>query len=552
MTAVLADDGILILGHRNPDTDASVSAHAYANFLTRTERYDEPVTPGVTGPLGPQASYVFQRAGVDHPMLITDLRPQVRHVARPATDYLTTNHRLRDAMTLLIRTGHSMLPVLNSEHRLQCVFSHRQDASRFLLGFDAASVLSTLLDWEDLAALPGATALGRQPESPELTGNLHIALESTGEPAADDVYVCGSLDSVARITSPRTPKWILTVSSDAPSQAGVEALNRRGSYVIHYQNSLTNLLSSLTGQVRLGSLSLAGGACVGETDFVHDVRDIIRGARHALPVVNAEQTLTGVVSAGDLRNAPKRKLILVDHFESSQSARGVEQAEILEIVDHHHIGDIVTSAPARVDCRPVGSTSTIITLKHEEDGIEPTREVATLLLGGLVSDTLCLTGPTTTDTDRRIGPKLAEIAGVELQDFGLDVLRAGDDLMTAEPADIWSRDRKTFSIRNQKFSVAQLETVSLESLPEERLNAFRNEMVADARKNQWLLSLLVVTDVLTGNSWITAVESSSATGVLKEAFGDEHPRADWTLAEGIVSRKKQVIPRLMKSLAENS
>jgi manganese-dependent inorganic pyrophosphatase len=172
----LVNEGILVLGHRNPDTDASVSAYAYASFLQRTERYGDPVTAGVTGPLGPQASYVFQRAGVEHPQLVTDLRPQVRHVARRATDYLTTSDRLRDAMTLLIQTGHSMLPILNRENQLQCVFSHRQDASRFLLGFDAASVLSTLLDWNDLSALPGATAVGQQPESPELTGHLHIAL----------------------------------------------------------------------------------------------------------------------------------------------------------------------------------------------------------------------------------------------------------------------------------------------------------------------------------------------------------------------------------------
>jgi manganese-dependent inorganic pyrophosphatase len=549
---VLANEGILVLGHRNPDTDASVSAHAYASFLTRTERYDDPVTPGVTGPLGPQASYVFERAGVAHPSLVTDLRPQVRHVARRATDYLTTSHRLRDAMTLLIRTGHSMLPVLNSGNQLQCVFSHRQDASRFLLGFDAASMLSTLLDWNDLAALPGATAVGQQPDSPELTGNLHIALESTEEPESDDVFVCGSLDTAARFDSNRTPKWILCVSPETPPQAGVDALNRRGSYIIYYQNGLTTLLSSLTGQVRLGSLSLAGGACVGEADFVHDVRDIIRGARHALPVVNGSQALTGVVSASDLRNAPRRKLILVDHFESSQSARGVEQAEILEIVDHHHIGDIVTTAPARVDCRPVGSTSTIIALKHEEHEIEPTSEIATLLLGGLVSDTLCLTGPTTTEIDRRIAVRLAERAGVELQEFGLDVLRSGDDLMTAKPASIWSRDQKVFSIRNQKFAVAQLETVSLRSLPEERLRAFRNALLADFQQNQWLLSLLVVTDVLTGDSWITAAESGAARSVLQTSFGDEHPHPDWTLAAGIVSRKKQVIPRLMQALAETN
>jgi inorganic pyrophosphatase/exopolyphosphatase len=124
--------------------------------------------------------------------------------------------------------------------------------------------------------------------------------------------------------------------------------------------------------------------------------------------------------------------------------------------------------------------------------------------------------------------------------------------MTAKPASIWSRDQKVFSIRNQKFAVAQLETVSLESLPEDRLTAFRTAMLADFEQNQWLLSLLVVTDVLTGNSWITAAESGSAKGAVETSFGDRHPCPDWTLAEGVVSRKKQVIPRLMQALAETN
>lgn len=146
--------------------------------------------------------------------------------------------------------------------------------------------------------------------------------------------------------------------------------------------------------------------------------------------------------------------------------------------------------------------------------------------GGIISDTLCLTGPTTTATDHVIAAQLAAIADVDLQAFGLDVLKAGDDLQTSDPSDIWSRDQKVFSIRHQKFAVAQLETVSLASLTPDRLEAFRAELMRDFHQHGYLLSLLLITDVLTGDSWVTAAESTNAQGVLESSFGSTQATAD--------------------------
>src|SRR5262249_15158863 len=152
-----------------------------------------------------------------------------------------------------------------------------------------------------------------------------------------------------------------------------------------------------------------------------------------------------------------------------------------------------TPSPARVDCRPIGSSSTIVALRFFESDLQPERGTASLLLGGLVSDTLCLRSPTATDIDRKVAHRLTEIIGVDLERFGLDVLRAGDDLLMSEPASIWSRDQKVFSIRNHTFAVAQLETVALEELTPERLHAFQQLLQEDFARGTHLISLLILT-----------------------------------------------------------
>lgn len=240
----------------------------------------------------------------------------------------------------------------------------------------------------------------------------------------------------------------------------------------------------------------------------------------------------------------------MDHFESSQATQGFENAEILEIVDHHRVGDIQTLSPVRIDCRPVGSSSTIVALRHIEAEVDIDRPIAMLLLGGLLSDTLGLRSPTTTPTDRRVVHHLAEIAGVEPDAFAREILRAGDDLVTADPARIWNRDQKSFGIRNRTFTVAQLETVVLEQLDDSVFAAFERELRADFERGSHLLSALFLTDVLKGSSWVTVCESPVAAGVLARCFGAVEPRKGWILAEGVVSRKKQIVPALMRVLSE--
>ena len=213
--------------------------------------------------------------------------------------------------------------------------------------------------------------------------------------------------------------------------------------------------------------------------------------------------------------------------------------------------------PVRVDCRPIGSSCSIVALNYFEFGIQPDAATATLLLGGLCADTLALTGPTTTESDREVADKLTAIAGVDFQKFSLAVLKAGDDLQHAAPADIWNRDQKIFTVRNHRFAVAQLETVALDELDAERLRTFKACLDSHFRTTDLLCSLLIITDVVQGTSLMTACESPDLQGCCSQLFIRQpstthlkHQPTDWWMAPGVVSRKKQVIPPLMKHLSE--
>jgi manganese-dependent inorganic pyrophosphatase len=552
---IFSSEHILVLGHRNPDTDASTSAHAYADFLNRTGAYEAPVVAGILGDLPAQSRYVFERAGVPAPDIVTNLYPRVCHVTNRKVDTLSVNDRFRDAIEMLIRSDHSMLPVLDEEGKLHSIFSHRHDTSRFLFGFDVVPLMGRLLTWKDLLDMPGARAVGTVPEKNEIAGQLRLAVEGDAswraELGRDDLLVCSGLETLLDMPRERFPGWIVLAGREEdPGEKDVARANGLGAAIMAYRHSALDFLFQLMSQVRVGQLDLGVGACVGEFDYIHDVKDIVFKSRHAVPVLDSGGKLVGVVSGTDVQATPRTRVILVDHFDSAQAAPGIENAEILEIVDHHRVGDLQTAGPVRVDCRPLGSSSTIVAIRFFDAKIDPGQSISLLLLGGLLADTLCFRSPTTTLADREVAARLAEKVGVNPEEFGRDILRAGDDLLTADPAAIWDRDQKTFGIQNHTIAVAQLETVSLEDFPPERLERFRELVAADFAAGSHLASLLFLTDVLSGDSWFTACEAPSVEGVAAACFGTVSPRKGWTLAKAVVSRKKQIVPHILRALAE--
>jgi manganese-dependent inorganic pyrophosphatase len=315
--------------------------------------------------------------------------------------------------------------------------------------------------------------------------------------------------------------------------------------VFHFRGSLMALVTQLPRAIPVGRVMGAKVPTTSVDDLLEDLRSLFVRTPHALPVLDAERRLVGMVSRREALQPPRRGLVLVDHFEHTQTVRGWEDAEILHIIDHHRVGGLETVEPARVDCRPLGSTSSIIALRFAEAGIEPDAAEAKLMLGALVADTLLLTSPTTTETDRELAPRLAKIAGVELAVFGREVLSRNDGLATETPATLVARDLKEFSRGDVRFLLGQIETVDLGLLDETRAAGLRIALDAARARAGAAFALTMVTDVLTGMSRLLMADADRrrARHLLE---GDEPPTG---IERAIISRKKQLVPLIMTRLA---
>lgn len=286
-------------------------------------------------------------------------------------------------------------------------------------------------------------------------------------------------------------------------------------------------------------------ATAGPDDLLEDLRSLFVRTPHALPVVDVEGRLIGMISRREALQPPRRGLVLVDHFERTQTVRGWEDAEILQIIDHHRVGGLETVEPARVDCRPLGSTSSILALRFKEAGMEPDTAEAKLMLGALVADTLLLTSPTTTTVDRELAPWLAKLAGVELKVFGREALSHNDGLATETSATLVARDLKEFSRGGVRFLLGQIETVDLGLLDENRAIELRTALDAARARGGAAFALTMVTDVLTGVSrlLLADIDRRRARHLLE---GDEPLTG---VERAIISRKKQLVPLIMSRLS---
>ena len=246
----------------------------------------------------------------------------------------------------------------------------------------------------------------------------------------------------------------------------------------------------------------------------------------------------------DIANHKKKQCILVDHNSYMQSATGIEEADIVEVIDHHNIGNVGTTMPINFRNMPLGSTNTVLYLMYKENNIEITKEIAGLMLSGILSDTLILTSPTTTDIDREIVPKLAKIAGVDYQKYGKEMIKAGSSLEGKTPEDVIYTDFKTFPCNNEKIGLSQFSTVNVDEIKAQEKDYIKTLQDLTKKEGYYILAFFV-TDVLENGSYMYYNEE--AKDILKESFGLKEINQG-TYLPGVVSRKKQILPVILNTI----
>lgn len=527
---------MFVVGHQRPDTDSAVSASVYAALLNESSQGTEIFEGVMLGNPTSQTKWLFEQAGVDLPRVIDHLHPVVRDVARTQVHSIGQDATLGEALHLIMRHQISVVPVLNADGKLLGLLSDRMPMANYFHRSnteDFLGVLFTVADIQRYLKLatwqePATEAAGQilldlsqdAPGSLALIGDQPELLARCRDLGAASVIACASK---------KNESWKKAMR-DCP-----------GLGVFQYRGSLMALVTQLPMAIPAAHLMQTEDIIsLSQDQTILEAQAALRKTPFALPVLNSDGSLHGVISRTEVLNAPRRRVVLVDHFEKHQAAEGIAAAEIIEIVDHHRVGTLETAQPIRVDCRPVGSTATIIACKFTELGRKPSAAQAKLLLGAMVADTLLLTSPTTTECDRQQAAALARIARVDLQCFGREVLVRNDETLVRPAAELIEKDLKEFSACGTSFAIAQVETVDRTRLEDAHLDSFASALRDSCRRREWDFIALMITDIFRGDSIILFHARDAAHAQSLGANGEV-----WNEC---VSRKKQFLPELLRRL----
>src|SRR3989440_6068693 len=444
---------VYVIGHKNSDLDSVASAYAYARLLQL--QGEEEAIPARNGELKPEVRFVLERYQVDPPEAIDDVHLQVRDVMRRGVFCASLNHPLLEAGYLLKEHNRRSMPVVDAENKVHGILATEDFAKLFFNDLDPRSVNRIPLKRDNLVrALRGRVLV----EGRRTLGNRVLVGAMQAETMVDYIepgclVVLGDRED-AQLKAIESGAAALVITGDLlVSARTLAAAKQQGVMVIstaHHTFTAVRLINlSISTQDIMNS---EFDYCRPEDPMSEVQRTLAR--RRSMPVVDAEGTLVGYLSRTDILNARPKRVVLVDHNEQSQAVDGIDEAELLGIIDHHRIADVHTNKPIMFRADPVGCTGTIIAGLYHEARVAIPREVAGLLLAGLLIDTLILRSPTSTVRDERVAAELAEITGEDIEEYGQELFAAAaSDLSARSPESLLTADFKEFVVGDKKFAI---------------------------------------------------------------------------------------------------
>lgn len=547
-----------VIGHQNPDADAICAAIGHAAYLQALG--EKNVLPARCGEVPPRVKIVLGKAGLEAPVLIDDVRPTAGSICRKSVVAVRQDDTFLMAYRLMVDHGVRAVPVLNNGGEVRGLL-HFLDLLQLLLpaATDGRNVKLLHASLENIASTLGATdEFGATPPSDEedlimMVGassqnTVGARLAAAKEDGTVDKYfvICGDRPFVHRQAVEYGARALLVTGGNKPDRELACRAKEAGMIVIcsPHDTATTVKLALCARKVRNiisdDFISMASNQVVSRF-----TKKIAASSQDLFPVVEAgTRRLMGVFSKSDLVHPPRTKLSLVDHNEFSQAVRGIEEAQVIEILDHHRLsGDLVTRDPIRFINEPVGSSSTIVARRFKELGKEPDQAVALCLCAGLISDTLNLTSPTTTEVDREILGWLSRLADVDADQFAEDFFASGSLLLHAGADAIVGTDRKDFHEEGFFLSLSQVEEISLKGLPA-RKDELIEELERLRHEKSYDLCAILVTDIRLHDS-VLLVAGREA---IVRKFPFERTGVHEFAAPGIVSRKKQLFPAICEAI----
>ncbi|MCI7468374.1 MAG: putative manganese-dependent inorganic diphosphatase [Lachnospiraceae bacterium] len=547
---------VWVIGHKNPDTDSICAAIAYANLKNQTE--DGDFIPKKAGPINEETRYVLDTFHVTEPETVRNVGTQIKDMDYRRTEGVDEHLSLKKAWALMRQLDVVTLPVVRPDGRLQGVIVNGDIAYSYMDVYDNRELGRARTQYKNIIeTLNGQLVCGNE-HAYFNHGKVVVASGDVktirSEVDGDDLVILGNVVSRQKAVLEEIPGCMIVtgVKSVDPEVARTAEAIDCVLITTEYDSFTTARLINQSIPIRY-FMTKENLVTFDESDYLDDVTRVIGKVRHRdFPILDDNQKYVGMFSRRNLLNPEKKRVILVDHNEKNQAVDGIDEAEILEVVDHHKIGSLETISPIYFTNRPLGCCSTIIYRMYQERKVKVNPQMAGLMLSAILSDTLMFRSPTCTDTDRAAAEQLAKIAGVDIEKHAMAMFEAGSNFSSKTTAEIFYQDFKTFSQGDIDFGVSQISAVTDKQLNGIRksLGEYLEKVLADRNLKQ---VYVLLTNILDQSSrLICAGQDSEETA--RNAFPGKPVLEDgngrFIMLPGVVSRKKQVIPALISAMEE--
>lgn len=544
---------IYVIGHVNPDTDSICSAIAYAELKRKVTGKNYEARRA--GQVSPETRFVLEHFNVQAPKYTGDVRTQVKDTEYHKGVYVNSDISLKNAWAIMQEKGVVTLPVIDEEERLEGIITIGDIARSYMEVYDSHILANANTPFKNIVETLEGTLVTGDPEEIFNGGKVLIAaanpdfMENYIE--SGDLVILGNRYESQLCAIEMNAKCLVVCEGAAVSMTISKLAQEKGCIVIETPFD-TFTAARLINQSMPISYFMRTEEIITFTteDFIEDIREVMAKKRHRdFPILDKDGKFSGMISRRNLLGAKQKRLILVDHNERSQAVDGLEEAEILEIVDHHKLGGIQTINPVMFRNQPLGCTCTIVYLMYKENGVEIEQKIAGLLCSAILSDTLVFRSPTCTAIDKAAAEELAKIAGIDIESYAMDMFAAGSNLENKAPEEIFYQDFKKFTAGDLLFGVGQISSMS-----DKELESIKVKMVPYMKKaladHQVGMIFFMLTNILDESSELL-YEGEGAREILNNAF-KINPDEDRVYLKGVVSRKKQMIPALMLSLQDNA
>ena len=538
---------VYITGHKNPDTDSIMSAIAYADLKNRLGEVK--AIPIRLGKLNPESKFVLDYFGLEPPRLKESIKLQVKDLDIDTGNIIDPSIAIRSAWDIFQKGDANSLSVVDADGKIVGIASLSNITRAYMDVWDDKILGRSKTPIDNIIDVLAARIIYLPDDPRAYDGKMTVfAMNDDKGANLEDIFVEGDIvssgnrdDYYEYLLNKKIGLLILTHGAFMTEDM-IELAKKNKVTVLstEYNSFMTARLLPMT--IPVSHVMTKENLIYFTTeDNLDTVRDAMAKSRfRSYPVVDSSERIVGSVSRYHLISSAKKKLILVDHNERNQSIDDIEEAEIQEIIDHHRVANILTTGPVFFRAEPVGSTATIISEMYLESGIRPSKQIAGILCAAMISDTLLFRSPTTTETDRRILDRMSKIADLNPEAFADKMFRAATSLKGKSAGDLVEGDVKTFNIAGEDFRVGQVMTMNPEELIPimEDLKDLMDKKIKAKNESTFVL---VLTDIFNERSELLVVGDHFES--IKEEFGELTEKGTIN-APGVLSRKKQVIPRI--------